>query len=51
MTLFPRADSWYMGANVPGKARAILLYLGGFRAYRSTCESVAAKGYEGFALA
>ena len=51
MTLFPKADSWYMGANVPGKARAILLYLGGFRAYRSTCESVAAKGYEGFALA
>ena len=50
MTLFPKADSWYMGANVPGKARAILLYLGGFRAYRATCEGVAAKGYEGFAV-
>ena len=50
-TLFPQADSWYMGANVPGKARQILLYLGGFPAYRQTCEAVAAKGYEGFALA
>ncbi len=49
-TLFTRANSWYMGANVPGKARQILLYLGGFPAYRQTCEQIAASGYEGFAL-
>ncbi|HSV69414.1 MAG TPA: NAD(P)/FAD-dependent oxidoreductase [Methylibium sp.] len=51
MTLFTQADSWYMGANVPGKPRQILLYLGGFKAYKATCEDIAAKGYEGFALA
>jgi len=50
-TLFVKADSWYMGANVPGKPRQILLYLGGFPAYKQTCEDIAAKGYEGFALA
>ncbi|KQW69878.1 NAD(P)/FAD-dependent oxidoreductase [Methylibium sp. Root1272] len=49
-TLFTQANSWYMGANVPGKARQILLYLGGFKAYKDTCEAVASKGYEGFAL-
>lgn len=47
-TLFPKANSWYMGANVPGKAQTILLYLGGFQAYRKKCEDSAAKGYEGF---
>ena len=49
-TLFPLADSWYLGANVPGKPRVILPYLGGFRAYSQKCQEVAAKGYEGFAL-
>ncbi|KQW69953.1 cyclohexanone monooxygenase [Methylibium sp. Root1272] len=49
-TLFTQADSWYMGANVPGKPRQILLYLGGFPAYKATCEDIVAKGYEGFAF-
>ena len=49
-TLFTQADSWYMGANVPGKSRQILLYLGGFPAYKTICEDIAAKGYAGFAL-
>jgi cyclohexanone monooxygenase len=49
-TLFPLADSWYLGANVPGKPRVILPYLGGFRAYSQKCNEVAAKGYEGFAI-
>ncbi len=50
-TLFPLADSWYLGANVPGKPRAFLAYAGGVTPYREHCDAVAAKGYEGFALA
>lgn len=50
-TLLPRANSWYMGANVPGKPRAPLVYLGGAPAYRKICDEVAADGYRGFALA
>lgn len=49
-TLFPLADSWFMGANTPGKKRTFLLYAGGSPAYRQKCEEVAAKGYEGFLL-
>jgi cation diffusion facilitator CzcD-associated flavoprotein CzcO len=49
-TLFPRANSWYMGANVPGKPRVFLPYVGGFPQYRSTCDDVAADGYRGFKL-
>jgi cation diffusion facilitator CzcD-associated flavoprotein CzcO len=49
-TLFPRANSWYMGANVPGKPRVFLPYVGGFPQYRSTCDNVAADGYRGFRL-
>jgi cation diffusion facilitator CzcD-associated flavoprotein CzcO len=50
MTLFPVADSWYMGANVPGKPRVFLPYLGGVGVYRELCDGVAANGYQGFAL-
>jgi cation diffusion facilitator CzcD-associated flavoprotein CzcO len=49
-TLLPLADSWFMGANTPGKKRTFLLYAGGSPAYRQKCEEVAAKGYEGFLL-
>jgi cyclohexanone monooxygenase len=49
-TLFPRANSWYMGANVPGKPRVFMPYVGGVGAYRETCDRVTANGYEGFAL-
>jgi cyclohexanone monooxygenase len=48
MTLFPRADSYYLGANVPGKPRVMLPYLGGLAAYRDRCDQVAANDYEGF---
>jgi cation diffusion facilitator CzcD-associated flavoprotein CzcO len=47
-TLFPRAASWYLGGNIPGKPRVFMAYLGGFRAYRERCEDVAARGYPGF---
>ena len=49
-TLFPQANSWYVGANIPGKARVILPYLGGFKSYSQKCNEVAANGYEGFSL-
>jgi cyclohexanone monooxygenase len=52
-TLMTGANSWYMGANIPGKPRVFLPYLGpeGVGGYRKKCDEVAAKGYEGFELA
>ena len=51
-TLMTGANSWYMSANIPGKPRAFLPYLGpaGVGGYRQKCDEVAAKGYEGFQL-
>jgi len=49
-TLFPQANSWYMGSNIPGKPRVFMPYIGGVGAYRQKCDEVAANGYEGFAL-
>ena len=49
-TLYPLANSWYMGANIPGKPRVFMPYVGGFDRYKKHCDAVAAKGYEGFAL-
>jgi cation diffusion facilitator CzcD-associated flavoprotein CzcO len=48
VTLFPKANSWYMGANVPGKPRVMLAYVGGAASYRERCEAVVASGYQGF---
>ncbi|HEX4775822.1 MAG TPA: cyclohexanone monooxygenase, partial [Acidimicrobiia bacterium] len=50
-TLFPTANSWYMGANVPGKPRVFMPYVGGLPRYSSVCDDVAANGYRGFTLA
>jgi cation diffusion facilitator CzcD-associated flavoprotein CzcO len=49
-TLYPRANSWYVGANVPGKPRVFMPYIGGFGSYSEKCDEVAEKGYAGFAL-
>ena len=49
-TLYPQANSWYLGANIPGKPRIFMPYIGGVGTYRQICNDVAAKGYEGFAL-
>jgi cyclohexanone monooxygenase len=49
-TLFPRADSWYFGANVPGKRREMLAFAGGLPAYMAKCRESAERGYEGFAI-
>jgi cyclohexanone monooxygenase len=51
LTLYPRANSWYMGANVPGKPRVFMPYVGGVGTYRQKCDAVAAGGYEGFTIA
>ncbi len=50
-SLFTGTDSWYMGANVPGKPRVLLSYLGGFPVYLEKCEEVVANNYAGFTLA
>ena len=47
-SLFPSCNSWYLGANVPGKPRVFMPYAAGVGAYREVCERVAANGYEGF---
>jgi cyclohexanone monooxygenase len=49
-TLYPRAASWYMGANIPGKPRVFMPYIGGVPVYRQICDAAAAKDYEGFVL-
>ena len=49
-TLFPLANSWYLGANVPGKPRVFMPYVGGVQVYGEKCAEVARNGYEGFSL-
>ncbi|MGA8049741.1 MAG: NAD(P)/FAD-dependent oxidoreductase [Burkholderiales bacterium] len=49
-TVYPLCNSWYIGANVPGKPRVFMPLLG-FPSYVKKCEEVAARGYEGFVLA
>ncbi len=49
-TLISQTDSWWVGANIPGKQRYLYPYAGGLDNYRKFCDDVAAKGYEGFAL-
>jgi cation diffusion facilitator CzcD-associated flavoprotein CzcO/acetyl esterase/lipase len=51
ITLYPLANSWYMGANVPGKPRVFYPYIGGVDAYRAACDEVVANDYLGFELA
>ena len=50
-TLYPSVDSWYVGANVPGKPRMFTLYAGGVGEYRRIATEIAADGYRGFAIA
>lgn len=49
-TLYPQANSWYMGVNIPGKPQVFMPYIGGVGTYRQICDEVAAEGYRGFAL-
>jgi cyclohexanone monooxygenase len=49
-TIFPTANSWYMGRNIAGKPEGFMPFAGGTVLYRETCDKVAANGYEGFIL-
>jgi cyclohexanone monooxygenase len=49
-TLYPRANSWYVGANIPGKPRVFMPYVGGLDKYRGICDDIAANDYRGFSL-
>lgn len=49
-TLYPRGNSWYVGANIPGKPRVFMPYVGGVPAYRKILNEVADDGYRGFLL-
>jgi len=49
-TLYPHANSWYLGANIPGKPRVFMPYAGGLGAYRAKCDEVAKADYPGFIL-
>jgi cation diffusion facilitator CzcD-associated flavoprotein CzcO len=49
-TLYEKADSWYVGANIPGKKRVFMPYVAGMVEYRKRCDEAASKGYDGFEL-
>ena len=49
-TLYMQANSWYLGANIPGKPRVFMPYTGGMGTYRKKCNEIAENGYEGFVL-
>jgi len=49
-TLFVKANSWYVGANIPGKKRVFMPYVAGMVDYKMRCDEVASKGYDGFEL-
>src|ERR1700722_8383715 len=49
-TLYPKAASWYMGANIQGKPRVFMPYIGGVNTYREKCTEIARGGYTGFRL-
>jgi cyclohexanone monooxygenase len=49
-TLLPKTNTWYSGANIPGKPRSFMIYLGGGAAYKQVCDEVAEKAYSGFIL-
>ena len=49
-TLYPLANSWYMGVNVPGKPRVFMSHVGGVDRYKKKCDEVVDKGYVGFTM-
>jgi cyclohexanone monooxygenase len=50
VSLFDQADSWYLGANIPGKKRQLLNFPGGVPAYLERLKTLKDKGYEGFEI-
>ncbi|ANB73723.1 cyclohexanone monooxygenase [Paraburkholderia phytofirmans OLGA172] len=49
-SLLPEATSWYLGANIPGKPRVFMVYLGGGKHYKDVISTIAHNGYTGFTL-
>ena len=49
-TLYPLANSWYMGSNVPGKPRVLMPYIGGVGVYRQECDEIVADNFRGFTM-
>jgi cation diffusion facilitator CzcD-associated flavoprotein CzcO len=49
-TLYLKADSWWLGANIPGKPRVFMAFAGGLNTFRARCAEIADAGYEGFQL-
>ena len=49
-TLYLKADSWWLGANIPGKPRVFMAYAGGLHRFRARCGEIASAGYRGFRL-
>jgi cyclohexanone monooxygenase len=49
-TVYPDSKSWYTGANIPGKPRTFMAYIGGVPGYRRICEAITRNGYPGFAI-
>jgi cyclohexanone monooxygenase len=49
-TLYPLANSWYMGANIPGKPRIFMPYVGGVHKYVARCNEIVGNDYEGFEM-
>ncbi|MEM8766388.1 MAG: NAD(P)/FAD-dependent oxidoreductase [Pseudomonadota bacterium] len=43
-------NSWYLGANIPGKPRIFMPYVAGVGPYRLQCDEIVADGYRGFAI-
>ena len=46
----PSCNSWYLGANIPGKPRIFMPYVGGFPQYKSRCDAIVKNHYEGFVI-
>jgi len=51
VSLRSTCSSWYVGANVPGRPRVFMPYIGGFPVYVQKCNEVMDAGYDGFVLA
>ena len=49
-TLYYQANSWFLGANIPGKPRVFMPYVGGFNTYVARCDDVVRNGYDGFTM-
>jgi len=49
-TMYMHANSWYLGANIPGKPRVFMPYSGGMGTYRQRCDDIVSNNYEGFTL-